>query len=141
MVRDIYSARYMLFMMGSMGVYAGLVYNDYFSLGLNLFGSNYEFLSEESGSKVRTVSVFSHNDDTFLYHMILYFPIVILRSLNCFLTLSPLPPAPPFPTSRFPLVSVRPYCFARTVTPSACTPSEPIPSGKYQQMSSSSSTR
>jgi V-type ATPase 116kDa subunit family len=52
MVRDIYSARYMLFMMGSMGVYAGLVYNDYFSLGLNLFGSNYEFLSEESGSKV-----------------------------------------------------------------------------------------
>ena len=54
MVRDIYSARYMLFMMGSMGVYAGLVYNDYFSLGLNLFGSNYQFLSEESGSKVRT---------------------------------------------------------------------------------------
>lgn len=58
MVRDIYSARYMLFMMGSMGVYAGLVYNDYFSLGLNLFGSNYEFLSEESGAKVRTVPPF-----------------------------------------------------------------------------------
>lgn len=51
MVRDIYSARYMLFMMGAMGVYAGLIYNDYFSLGLNLFGSNYQFLTEESGAK------------------------------------------------------------------------------------------
>jgi V-type H+-transporting ATPase subunit a len=51
MVRDIYSARYMLFMMGTMGVYAGLIYNDYFSLGLNLFGSNYQFLEEASGSK------------------------------------------------------------------------------------------
>lgn len=38
--------------MGSMGVYAGLIYNDYFSLGLDLFGSNYTFKSHESGTKV-----------------------------------------------------------------------------------------
>ena len=38
--------------MGSMGVYAGLIYNDYFSLGLDLFGSNYTFKSHESGAKV-----------------------------------------------------------------------------------------
>lgn len=42
--------------MGCMGVYAGLIYNDYFSLGLDLFGSNYQFLTEESGSKVRVFS-------------------------------------------------------------------------------------
>ena len=40
-----------------MGVYAGLIYNDYFSLGLNLFGSNYQFLTEESGSKVRNTAL------------------------------------------------------------------------------------
>ena len=46
--------------MGFMGVYAGLIYNDYFSLGLNLFGSRYEFLTQESGSKVHPVILVSY---------------------------------------------------------------------------------
>ena len=50
-VRDFYSSRYMLFGMGCMGVYAGLVYNDYFSLGLNLFGSTYVYPDFKSGTK------------------------------------------------------------------------------------------
>ena len=51
MTRDLYSARYMLFGMGTMGVYAGLIYNDYFSLGLNLFGSTYVYPNFLSGTK------------------------------------------------------------------------------------------
>jgi len=35
--------RYMITMMGFFAVYAGMVYNDCFSLGLNLFGSRWEF--------------------------------------------------------------------------------------------------
>merc|ERR1712238_454933 len=51
----IFLGRYMILMMGFFAVYAGLIYNDCFSLGLNLFGTRYEFegqdkLSTELGS-------------------------------------------------------------------------------------------
>lgn len=39
-----------LTMMGFCAVYAGLIYNDCFSLGLNLFGSRWEFEGQEYGS-------------------------------------------------------------------------------------------
>ena len=42
-----HTARYMLAMMGFFAVYAGLVYNDCFSLGLDLFGSRYHFEGQE----------------------------------------------------------------------------------------------
>merc|ERR1712048_150680 len=35
--------------MGFFAVYAGLIYNDCFSLGLNLFGSRYEFEGQDTG--------------------------------------------------------------------------------------------
>ena len=50
MLYNIYTARYMLLGMGLCAVYCGLVYNDFLSLGLNLFGSKYEFLSSSSSS-------------------------------------------------------------------------------------------
>jgi len=43
-------ARYMLLMMGFFAVYAGLIYNDCFSLGLNLFRSRWVFEGQEYGS-------------------------------------------------------------------------------------------
>ena len=55
MTRDLYSARYMLFGMGTMGVYAGLIYNDYFSLGLNLFGSTYVYPNFLGGTKAASL--------------------------------------------------------------------------------------
>jgi V-type H+-transporting ATPase subunit a len=51
MVKGIYSARYMLFAMGLFAVYAGFVYNDYFSLGLNLMGSSYVFKDQTDGAQ------------------------------------------------------------------------------------------
>ena len=53
MFKSIYTARYMLLGMGICSVYAGLIYNDYFSLGLNLFGSSYAWLKYEGGEKAQ----------------------------------------------------------------------------------------
>merc|ERR1711871_1083725 len=36
---------------GLFAIYAGLIHNDYFSIGLNLFGTNYVFTSHEDGAK------------------------------------------------------------------------------------------
>lgn len=44
-----HAGRYMITMMGFFAVYAGLMYNDCFSLGLNLFGSRYLFEGQAEG--------------------------------------------------------------------------------------------
>lgn len=41
-VPELFNARYILLMMGFFAVYCGLLYNDFFSVGLNLFGSRWE---------------------------------------------------------------------------------------------------
>lgn len=51
MMKGIYSARYMLAGMGVCSVYCGLIYNDYFSLCFNLFGSRWHWDSHEEGAK------------------------------------------------------------------------------------------
>mmetsp|Transcript_33975 Transcript_33975/g.81334 ORF Transcript_33975/g.81334 Transcript_33975/m.81334 type:complete len:883 (+) Transcript_33975:58-2706(+) len=43
----LHTGRYMMAMMGFFAVYAGLVYNDCFSLGLNLFGTRWSFGSDQ----------------------------------------------------------------------------------------------
>lgn len=50
MAEGLHAGRYMITMMGFFAVYAGLIYNDCFSLGLNLFGSRWEFYGQEYGS-------------------------------------------------------------------------------------------
>ena len=47
MTGGLHSGRYMIAMMGFFAVYAGFIYNDCFSLGLNLFGSRYIFDGQE----------------------------------------------------------------------------------------------
>lgn len=39
---ELYMARYMIFMMGFFGMYAGFMYNDFFCLGLDLFGTRWK---------------------------------------------------------------------------------------------------
>ena len=46
----LHTGRYMITMMGFFAVYAGLIYNDCFSLGLNLFGSRYLFEGQSEGA-------------------------------------------------------------------------------------------
>ena len=50
MAEGLHTGRYMIAMMGFFAVYAGLIYNDCFSLGLNLFGSKWQFEGQDSGS-------------------------------------------------------------------------------------------
>jgi len=47
MTAGMHMGRYMIVMMGFFAVYAGLVYNDCFSLGLNLFGTRWAFGSDQ----------------------------------------------------------------------------------------------
>jgi V-type H+-transporting ATPase subunit a len=46
MAEGMHTGRYMIAMMGFFAVYAGLIYNDMFSLGLNLFGTRWAFDTE-----------------------------------------------------------------------------------------------
>lgn len=45
---DLVAARYMLVLMGMFATYAGFLYNDFFSLGMNLFGSRFATDASES---------------------------------------------------------------------------------------------
>lgn len=47
LTEGLHVGRYMITMMGFFAVYAGLVYNDCFSLGLNLFKSRWEFYGQD----------------------------------------------------------------------------------------------
>ena len=50
MGEGMHAGRYMITMMGFFAVYAGLIYNDMFSLGLNLFGSRWVFEGQDEGA-------------------------------------------------------------------------------------------
>lgn len=50
LTEGLHIGRYMIFMMGFFAVYAGLIYNDCFSLGLNLFGSRWAFEGQDFGA-------------------------------------------------------------------------------------------
>ena len=47
MAAGMHAGRYMITMMGFFAVYAGFIYNDMFSLGLNLFQSRYKFEGQD----------------------------------------------------------------------------------------------
>jgi len=58
----LYNGRYMIMMMGFFGVYAGLLYNDFFSVGLDLFGSRWT-AREADGDGGKTVHIFEPDYD------------------------------------------------------------------------------
>lgn len=50
MGEGMHAGRYMITMMGFFAVYAGLIYNDCFSLGINFFGTRFAFDGQDDGS-------------------------------------------------------------------------------------------
>jgi len=70
MMESIFSARYMFFLMGVFAVYCGVMYNDYFSIALNLFGSQYEWkngINTESGATANFTAGCSYGDASCVY--------------------------------------------------------------------------
>ena len=66
MMKGIYSGRYMFFAMGCFAIYAGMIYNDYFSIGLNLWGTNYIFSSHDGGAKASLIQG-KYGDSKYVY--------------------------------------------------------------------------
>mmetsp|Transcript_17302 Transcript_17302/g.21574 ORF Transcript_17302/g.21574 Transcript_17302/m.21574 type:complete len:880 (+) Transcript_17302:124-2763(+) len=70
MADGLHNGRYMLAMMGFFAVYAGFVYNDMFSLGLNLFGTRWEFEGQEYGEveeMTEATPIYEYGSDESVY--------------------------------------------------------------------------
>lgn len=70
MAGGMHAGRYMIAMMGFFAVYAGFIYNDCFSLGLNLFGSRYIFdgqeeMEVEEGDIATNIAAYGHPDSVY----------------------------------------------------------------------------
>jgi len=65
----LYKARYMIFLMGAYSVYCGLIYNDYFAIGLNLFGSKWKLFTEDDvpGTKAENVAPYGSPDSVYAF--------------------------------------------------------------------------
>ena len=67
MVKGVYGARYMLFAMGLCAVYAGTVYNDYFSLGLATWPSSFVFEHQEAGEDATQIGPYGDAANVYPY--------------------------------------------------------------------------
>jgi V-type H+-transporting ATPase subunit a len=69
MVRGFFNARYLITAMGFFAVYAGLMYNDFFSMGMALFSSRYEDpVGEMTGVSFEMVPKVWFNDKNAINH-------------------------------------------------------------------------
>lgn len=55
MLGMVFSGRYMLLLMGIFSIYVGLIYNEFLSVPLNLFGTNWEVDPQGDGHHFRLI--------------------------------------------------------------------------------------
>lgn len=67
MLKGIYSARYMIAAMGLCAMYAGSIYNDFFSLGLDWFGSRYNYVDQTQGADAEGTSYYGDASNVYPY--------------------------------------------------------------------------
>jgi V-type H+-transporting ATPase subunit a len=70
MMRGLYKARYMIALMGFFGVYMGFIYNDIFSMPLNIFGTSYEWSGSDddhrsTGAEANLTSSYGDADNVY----------------------------------------------------------------------------
>ena len=70
MASGMHMGRYMITMMGFFAIYAGFIYNDMFSLGLNLFTSRYsfegqEYYNVENGAEAEPTSEYGSSESVY----------------------------------------------------------------------------
>lgn len=57
MMGMVFSGRYMLLLMGIFSIYIGLIYNEFLSVPLNLFGTNWEVDPDGDGRHFRLIDM------------------------------------------------------------------------------------